>query len=199
VRLVGALAALLCAVTSTVRAEHRVSLAAGLPFPFEAYGSDASLDDAGVELALILHARASYVANPFASMPALVIGARSSFSTATVTDGELSLWGWVALAGPHAGVRIAPSALPGTTFVLAGGPALARSGFRIDAELRREFWAGAWFGFAQLSVPALGPVQLTLDAALEHVLPAPDNETFFNQRLGSTTLLALAVGIELVL
>jgi hypothetical protein len=42
-------------------------------------------------------------------------------------------------------------------------------------------------------------VQLTLDAALEHVLPAPDDETFFNQRLGSTTLLALAAGIELVL
>lgn len=198
-----ALVSLLCAVTLPVRAdaplEHRVSLAAGLPFPFEAYGSDASLDDAGVDLAFILHARASYTANPFPSMPRLVIGARSSFSTATVTDGELSLWGWVALAGPHAGVRVAPDALPGTTFVLAGGPALARSGFRIDAELRREFWAGAWFGFAQLSVSALGPVQLTLDAALEHVLPAPDNETFFNQRLGSTTLLALAVGVELVL
>jgi hypothetical protein len=184
---------------TAARAEHRVSLGVGLPLPFEAYGGDASLEGTGLDLAFILHARASYSANPFGAMPRLVIGARGSFSTATVTDGELSLWGWVWMTGPHAGVRITPELWPSATLVIAGGPALARSGFRIDENLHREFWSGAVFGFAQLSLPLTESFQATLDAALEHVLPAPENETFFNQRLGSTTLLTLAVGVELVL
>jgi len=176
-----------------------VSLAAGVPIPFQAYGGDASLQDSGVELAFLLHTRASYAVDPFAAMPSLVLGMRGSYSTATVTDGELSLWGWLALIGPHAGARITPDVLPGVTLIVAGGPALARSGFRIDAELRREFWSAAYFGFGQLSFAVTDPLQLVLDAAVEHVLPAPENETFFNQRLGSTTLLTLALGFELVL
>ena len=183
----------------TIPVQHRVSLGVGLPLPFEAYGGDASLEGTGLDLAFILHARASYSANPFGAMPRLVIGARGSFSTATVTDGELSLWGWLFMAGPHVGVRFTPELWPSTTLVVAGGPALARSGFRIDENLHKEFWSGAVFGFAQLSLPLTDTVQVTLDAALEHVLPAPEDESFFNQRLGSTTLLTLAVGVELVL
>jgi hypothetical protein len=200
---IGLLASTLLASTAQADAaspsQHRISLGVGLPFPFEAYGGDASLEGTGLDLAFILHARASYSANPFGAMPRLVIGARGSFSTATVTDGELSLWGWLFMAGPHAGVRITPELWPSATLVIAGGPALARSGFRIDENLHEEFWSGAVFGFAQLSLPLTEALQLTLDAALEHVLPAPEDETFFNQRLGSTTLLTLAVGVELVL
>jgi len=133
--------------------EHRLSLGVGVPIPFEAYGSDASLQ----ELAFLLHARASYAVNPFASMPALVLGARSSVSTATVTDGELSLWGWVVLVGPLAGARIAVDALPGVTLTAGAGPALSRSGFRIDANLHREFWTAAFFGFFQLSFAVTEP------------------------------------------
>ena len=181
------------------RLEHRLSLGVGVPIPFEAYGSDASLQDAGVDLAFLLHARAGYAVNPFASMPALVLGARSSVSTATVTDGELSLWGWVVLVGPLAGARVAIDALPGTTLTAGAGPALSRSGFRIDTSLHREFWTAAFFGFFQLSFAVTEPLELTFDAGLEHVRPAPEDETFFNQRLGSTTLLTLALGVELVL
>lgn len=192
-------------LASTARADdsaplqHRLSLGAGLPLPFEAYGGDASLEDSGVELAFLLHVRAVYTANPFVALPRLAIGVRGSFSTATVTDGELSLWGWVGMVGPHAGVRLTPELLPSATLVIAGGPALARSGFRIDESLKRQFWAGAYFGFAQLSFALTESFELALDAALEHVLPAPEDETFFNKRLGSTTLLTLAVGVELVL
>lgn len=192
-------------LVSTARADesppmqHRLSLGVGLPFPFEAYGGDASLGDAGVALAFLLHARAVYTANPFIAMPRLTIGVRGSFSTATVTDGELSLWGWVGMVGPHAGARFEPELLPSATLVLAGGPALARSGFRIDENLHREFWCPAVFGFAQLSFALTEAFQLTFDAALEHVLPAPEDQTFFNQRLGATTLLTLAAGVELVL
>lgn len=178
-------------------AQHRVSLGAGIPIPLQAYGSDASLDETGVDLAFLLYVRGSYSAIAFRALPRLVLGARGSFSTVTVTDGDLSLWGFLGVVGPHAGVRISPELMPGSTLIIAAGPALARSGFRIDENLKREFWCGAVFAFAQLSLPLAGALAFTFESALEHALPAPEDQTFFNQRLGSTTLLTLAIGVEL--
>jgi hypothetical protein len=46
-----------------------------------------------------------------------------------------------------------------------------------------------------LTLAVRGAWQVMLDVALEHVFPAPADEAFFNQRLGSTTLLAISLGV----
>src|SRR5262249_53754594 len=143
------------------------------------------------------HARLAYEARIFRELPMLTLGARSSLSLVAVTDGELTLWGWLAWVGPHVGARLPIAIVPGSTLSVGVGPALARSGFRIDENLERDFWAFAYFGFAQATFTLSGALRLALDASLEHVLPAPKDQSFFNRQLGSTTLLGLALGVAL--
>ena len=178
-------------------AVHELSLGAGVPIPLRVYGGPASLDEAGLDLLLVLHLRAAYSLRPFEGIEALRVGARSSMSLVGVTDGELSLWGWAAMLGPHAGALFPLHLVWPWALAIGAGPALARTGFRIDENLWRTFWAPAFFLFTDLAAFVAPALRIGLELALEHVLAAPDDQTFFNQRLGSTTLLTVSLGLTL--
>lgn len=176
---------------------HELGLGAGIPIPLRVYGGPASLDDAGLDLLLVLHLRATYSARPFERIEPLRVGARSTLSLVGVTDGELSLWGWAAMLGPHAGALLPLRLVWPSALAVGAGPALARSGFRIDEHLWRAFWAPAFFAFTDLAAFVAPSIRVGIELALEHVLAAPDDQAFFNRRLGATTLLTVSLGLTL--
>jgi hypothetical protein len=193
------LAALLVATAARAGApdppRQLVHLGAGVPVPLELYGYDPSLEGSGAEVDLLIHGRLAY-AGAFFGWPHLFIGTRASISGLKASAGDVGAKGYLLALGLECLVRLPFGAGPDPAWDagLGLGPTFVLAGFEIDAHMRERTAAfglqvHAWVGRAIASW-----LRVALDVGLEHAFDPLGEPTFFNQPLGSNTILCFTLG-----
>jgi hypothetical protein len=202
-RLAGALAllALVAADPSPAGAESGALprqlgyLGIGVPVPLVLYDYDPSLEGSGASVDLLLHGRLSW-AHAVLERPLLLVGLRLSASGMKASNEGVAAAGYIAAFGPELSMRLPLGKRPDPRWGagLGLGPTFVFAGFRVDENMEERTTAFGLQAHLWLDCGIVSWLRVALDVAVEHAFDPLGGETFFNEPLGSNTILCLTLG-----
>lgn len=166
---------------------------AGVPVPITLYGYDAQSGGVSTRAPVYGGVGMTYlIAEPWSA------GARLSGATLIGEHGDNEARAWFVSGGLEAELRCWA---PGTDDALGGlsvalGPSLLRNAVVVDENIRIDTWALGARGAVLAGWPLAEAWSIEGAVAFEIYGPPLDKETYFNEPLGRTALLTLALGVS---
>jgi hypothetical protein len=170
-------------------------LGAGVPLPLELYGYDPSLEGSGADVDLLIHGRLSY-AGAFFDWPLLFIGLRVAGSGMRASDDSVDASGYLIAFGPECLIRLPFGGRPDPRWDvgLGLGPTFVLAGFEIDEHMKEKTKAFGLQVHLWIDRAIVSWLRVALDVGLDYSFDPLGEPTFFNQPLGSNTILCFTLG-----